>query len=333
MRPTSPRATRAALALAVVAVLASACGDKQTADSASPSATTAAGSTAPSGTAVLFEPNQTVAVTGPEFVAWRDRMLSEGGNTKLLQVTGRAYANEKAGQGEDLGRARAEAASILFMEALPPERILLRSQPAAGEAPSGRFEAVAFEWVEAPPAVVAAASDAQAGTASAPAASVAAPASAGAAPAVVAAAPAPAAPASAAPAAGTTAATPATTAAATSATPAAAAEPVRSLVLYFNSGSGSPKLGKAERQQLQALVKSAGDAAISVVGHADNQGARERNQALSETRAQAVQRLLVQLGARANTLQVAGVGDREPAQANDAAQGRAQNRRVEIKVL
>ncbi|MCW7540763.1 OmpA family protein [Aquabacterium sp. A7-Y] len=305
MSPLSSRASaRLALALAVAA-LVGACGDRpadapaQQVDSSAP---------APGGTAVLFEANQTVAVTGPEFVAWRDRMLAEGGSTKILQVTGRAHTNEQGPAGEDLGRARAEAASILFMEALPPERIVLKSQPATGDAPSGRFEAVSFEWVDAPSTVVAAA-----GAASGDAAT---PAAGGQGAAASAPAPAPA---------------PAPSPAASASVPVAG-EPVRSLVLYFGTGSATPRLGAAERQQLKALVGTAAGAGITVLGHADKQGQGQRNQALSEARAQAVRQLLVRQGASAASIQASGQGDASPADSNDSAEGRARNRRVEIRV-
>lgn len=339
-QPTSPLLARAALAVALAAALA-ACGDKAAEAPPAPSVDTAA--PAPAGQAVLFEANQTVAVTGPEFVAWRDRMLAEGGSTKVLQVTGRAYGNEQASGGEDLGRARAEAASILFMETLPPERIVLKSAPASGSAPAGRFEAVSFEWVDAPSTAVAAAPGAsagsepagtvvaaaptEAGVASAPAA---APGSSGAAVPGSAAAPTPApAPAAAATPAPAPAAPPTATATAT-----ADAAQASAMTLFFATGSSTPRPSAAQREQLKALVAAAGGGRpIVVVGHADQQGDSARNQALSEARARAVKQLLVGLGAKPEGVDASARGDAQPREGNDTAAGRARNRRVEIAVL
>ena len=298
--------TRVALTRSVIAAAAAlalvACGDKAPQEPAagapaSPAATqqVTPSAAAPAGNAVMFEANQTVAVTGPDFITWRDQMLTQGGENQVLEVTGRVFANEAAPGGEDLGTARAEAASILFMEKLAPERIVLKSEKSADPAPAGRFEAVSFRWVDAGSAVAAA---------------PAAPAST---PEVVAAAPAPA------------------PAPAPAAAPAATAE-VRRATLYFGIGGTTPRVDAAARQQLKALVQTAQGGKITVVGHADNTGAESTNQALSEARAAAVRRLLVQAGARADDVQVSGAGAGQPAQANETAQGRAANRRVEVSL-
>lgn len=281
-----------------------ACGDKP--PEAPASQQVAADAAAPAGNAVLFEANQTVAVTGPAFIEWRDQMIAQGGDGKLLEVTGRVYSNEQSGTGEDLGQARAEAASILFMEKLDPERIVLKSARSGGDAPTGRFEAVSFQWVDAPATAVAAASPASAPASGAETATVAAaPAAAPSSPSEQAVSPAPA---------------------------PAATDSVRSLVLYFNTGSTSPRLSATERKQLQSLVATAGSGSISVIGHADNRGNADANRSLSAARAESVKRLLVSLGANADGVQPESQGDAQPAASNDEAEGRAKNRRVEVTV-
>ena len=310
MRAPTPFLRRA-VAVAALAAVVAACGEK--AAEAPPAQQPSTTSAAPAGNAVLFEANQTIAVTGPEFINWRDQMIAQGGEGKVLEVTGRAYANEKSDTGEDLGQARAEAASILFMEKLDPERIVLKSATATGDAPTGRFEAVSFQWVDAPAAVAAASAPAsEAGTTTVAAAPAPAPAPEPAAASAPAPAPAPAAAPAPAP---------------------AAVESVRSLVVYFNTGSSQPRLSAAERKQLQALVATAGAGNISVTGHADNVGVADRNQSLSAARAESIKRLLVSLGAKADAVQAAGEGDSKPAGSNDDAEGRAKNRRVEIAVM
>ena len=69
---------------------------------------------------------------------------------------------------------------------------------------------------------------------------------------------------------------------------------------------------------------------VRIVGHTDNTGADTLNDRLSLDRAQSVKNYLVDRGVRANTVQVAGRGEREPVADNGTEAGRAKNRRVEI---
>jgi outer membrane protein OmpA-like peptidoglycan-associated protein len=70
---------------------------------------------------------------------------------------------------------------------------------------------------------------------------------------------------------------------------------------------------------------------IDVVGHADSSGPDDYNQTLSERRAGAVAGHLTGPGkVVADRVFVAGRGESQPIAANDTAEGRAQNRRVEI---
>jgi outer membrane protein OmpA-like peptidoglycan-associated protein len=69
---------------------------------------------------------------------------------------------------------------------------------------------------------------------------------------------------------------------------------------------------------------------IDVVGHADATGPDDYNQALSERRASSVAGYLVSRRVIQDRLYVAGMGERAPVASNATAEGRAQNRRVEI---
>lgn len=69
---------------------------------------------------------------------------------------------------------------------------------------------------------------------------------------------------------------------------------------------------------------------VRIIGHTDNTGSDDLNNRLSLDRAQSVKDYLVARGVRANDIQVAGRGEREPVADNSTEAGRAKNRRVEI---
>lgn len=70
---------------------------------------------------------------------------------------------------------------------------------------------------------------------------------------------------------------------------------------------------------------------LAIEGHTDNVGDAGANKALSEKRAAAVKAYLVSKhGVSADRLTTAGHGDAKPAAPNTTAEGRAQNRRVEL---
>lgn len=75
---------------------------------------------------------------------------------------------------------------------------------------------------------------------------------------------------------------------------------------------------------------------VTVLGYTDNVPIRSRhfasNQVLSEERATQVMQMLQAAGVQASRLEAVGKGDADPVGDNRTAQGRAQNRRVEIDV-
>ncbi|MBW2071639.1 MAG: OmpA family protein [Deltaproteobacteria bacterium] len=72
---------------------------------------------------------------------------------------------------------------------------------------------------------------------------------------------------------------------------------------------------------------------IVIEGHTDSTGPAEYNQKLSERRAQAVQAYLLKKGVPADRMTVIGWGESRPRISNLTREGRAANRRVEIRVL
>ena len=69
-----------------------------------------------------------------------------------------------------------------------------------------------------------------------------------------------------------------------------------------------------------------------VEGHTDSQGSAASNQELSDKRAQAVRDYLVSRGIAADRVKSQGFGPGRPIGENTSAEGRANNRRVEIVV-
>lgn len=72
---------------------------------------------------------------------------------------------------------------------------------------------------------------------------------------------------------------------------------------------------------------------IDVLGHTDSDGSDAYNQALSERRAGAVADYLAMRGVARARMGVRGYGETAPIASNATADGKAQNRRVEIKVV
>ncbi|HEY8122848.1 MAG TPA: OmpA family protein [Myxococcota bacterium] len=71
---------------------------------------------------------------------------------------------------------------------------------------------------------------------------------------------------------------------------------------------------------------------VRVEGHTDSTGADTYNQSLSERRAGSVRDYLVSKGVSDGRLSTAGFGESQPVADNATAEGRALNRRVELKV-
>lgn len=69
---------------------------------------------------------------------------------------------------------------------------------------------------------------------------------------------------------------------------------------------------------------------VRLAGHTDNVGQPEANKSLSQARAEAVKRQLVEYGCAAESIKTFGYGDLKPVASNETEEGRAQNRRVEI---
>jgi len=95
------------------------------------------------------------------------------------------------------------------------------------------------------------------------------------------------------------------------------------------------KLDSPVRQAVPSLARQLRrhePARIVVVGHTDYQGACRYNNDLALRRASTVKRALVAAGVRAETIQVASLGERRPVDFTFSNQAHALNRRVEILI-
>jgi len=103
--------------------------------------------------------------------------------------------------------------------------------------------------------------------------------------------------------------------------------------LFGHDKSSLRPAGIAELDTLAAKLNSYYSLdSISVTGHTDSQGAEDYNQGLSERRAATVKNYLVSKGISANKISTSGAGENSPVASNKTAEGRQQNRRVEISI-
>ncbi len=72
---------------------------------------------------------------------------------------------------------------------------------------------------------------------------------------------------------------------------------------------------------------------VELQGHTDSTGSDSYNMNLSQKRAKSVKSYLVDRGVDGSRLTARGYGEEQPMASNDSREGRAQNRRVELKVL
>lgn len=81
------------------------------------------------------------------------------------------------------------------------------------------------------------------------------------------------------------------------------------------------------------LVSTKSDKAIALEGHADNTGAADLNQKLSQERASEIGRALVARGVPEQRIRTEGFAARRPVASNTTEEGRRLNRRVEVVLL
>ena len=84
-------------------------------------------------------------------------------------------------------------------------------------------------------------------------------------------------------------------------------------------------------EALNALAQKNPEMKVDLSGHTDWIGTEGYNQALSERRADSVKQYLIRKGVDAGRITTHAYGETRPIAPNDTAEGRAKNRRVEIR--
>lgn len=102
----------------------------------------------------------------------------------------------------------------------------------------------------------------------------------------------------------------------------------------FDIGSAEfkPEAMANLQQFAQRLLERDTVKSINIVGHTDSSGSDALNRKLSLARAISVRDALIDSGIANTVMLVSGVGASQPRTNNDTAQGRAMNRRVEVRV-
>jgi OmpA-OmpF porin, OOP family len=106
--------------------------------------------------------------------------------------------------------------------------------------------------------------------------------------------------------------------------------------IEFASGKADIASGSyADLDRVGDVLNDWPDAKVEIAGHTDSQGSAKFNQKLSEQRAEAVKKYLIDKfhHIRSGNLSTKGYGESKPVASNDTPEGRAQNRRVEFTLL
>lgn len=107
------------------------------------------------------------------------------------------------------------------------------------------------------------------------------------------------------------------------------------VTLYFSTGEQNVSLSAQQRQDFSDLVfylDNTPGSSLEVAGHTDNKGDLSMNTRLSRKRAEFVQGYLTGNGLDASRMSAKGYGPNQPISTNNTKEGRAKNRRVEVRL-
>jgi outer membrane protein OmpA-like peptidoglycan-associated protein len=103
--------------------------------------------------------------------------------------------------------------------------------------------------------------------------------------------------------------------------------------VLFDTGKYSLRPQAREKlAKVSGIVSGHPGLRLDVEGHTDSVGGDDYNQQLSEHRAAAVRDYLTQQGMPGSSVTAKGFGKTQPVASNDTAQGKQQNRRVELVI-
>jgi outer membrane protein OmpA-like peptidoglycan-associated protein len=103
-------------------------------------------------------------------------------------------------------------------------------------------------------------------------------------------------------------------------------------VLFDTAKFSLRPLAREKLAKVAGIVSGHPGLRLDVEGHTDSVGGDEYNQRLSEQRGTSVRDYLIQQGMAGSSVTTKGFGKGEPVASNDTAQGRQQNRRVELVI-
>jgi OOP family OmpA-OmpF porin len=113
--------------------------------------------------------------------------------------------------------------------------------------------------------------------------------------------------------------------------------PIDRMTVHVNFDIDKSEVRRADHDELEKalhFVEKYPGCKISVEGHTDSTGSSAYNQALSERRAAAVKKYLIDHGVTsADRIESVGYGETRPIADNKTAKGRSGNRRVEIVIV
>ena len=103
--------------------------------------------------------------------------------------------------------------------------------------------------------------------------------------------------------------------------------------MLFDTGKATLRPeSQPQLENIVAILKAFPNAALKLGGYTDNTGNAAANLKLSDARAKSVMTSLVELGGDKNRLAAEGYGDQFPVASNETPEGRAQNRRIAVRV-
>ncbi len=103
-------------------------------------------------------------------------------------------------------------------------------------------------------------------------------------------------------------------------------------VLFDTAKSSLRPLAREKLAKVAGIVSGHPGLRLDVEGHTDSVGGDDYNQRLSEQRGEAVRAYLTNQGMAAGSVTAKGFGKSHPVASNDTAEGRQQNRRVELVI-